>query len=146
MAKPAAGPPFRFRKLDHVVLRCSDVKAMERFYVDTIGASADWVDRFDGTLSHLRVGDSLIDLVDAESALSFGPRALAGEAPPSTLDHLALRCDDFDPAAAEDWLRGRGVEVIAAGTRYGADGEGYSIYVRDPEGNVVELKCGPLSV
>ena len=182
------GPPFRFRKLDHVVIRCVDVPVMERFYADTLGASRDWVGHFGGTLSHLRVGDSLIDLVDAESELAFGPRAVATEdersedeehagkkkkqeeeeeevgsssasssaasaasaaatsppPPASTLDHLALRCEDFDPSEAEKWLQSRGAEVVSSGPRYGADGNGFSIYVRDPEGNVVELKCGPL--
>jgi len=34
------------------------------------------------------------------------------------------------------------VAIVEEGQRYGADGEGLSLYVRDPEGNTVELK-GP---
>ena len=132
---------------------------MTTFYVDTIGCEADWLGRFDGTLSHLRVGESLIDLIQAGCALSFEDKELPASEdegsrggalgagrhlPSSTLDHLALRCDDYDPREAEAWLVSRGAEVIALGPRYGADGNGHSIYVRDPEGNVVELKCGPL--
>jgi glyoxylase I family protein len=34
-----------------------------------------------------------------------------------------------------------GVTCTEAGTRYGADGYGLSIYVTDPDGNTVELKA-----
>lgn len=151
-ASLVTAPPFRFRRLDHVVLRCRDIAAMTAFYVGTLGCEADWLGRFNGTLTHLRVGESLIDLVQAGCALSFeDPASAREEGPvgelqlrPSSLDHVALRCDDYDPRAAEAWLASRGAEVIASGPRYGADGNGHSVYVRDPEGNVVELKCGPL--
>ena len=63
--------PFRHRKLDHVVLRCKDIQKMISFYVDVLGATPEWLDRFEGTLSHLRVGDSLIDLVSMDASLAF---------------------------------------------------------------------------
>ncbi len=60
----------------------------------------------------------------------------------SSCSHLALRCDDFDADEATAWLESHSVEVINSGSRFGADGQGFSLYVRDPEGNVVELKKG----
>ena len=46
------------------------------------------------------------------------------------------------PRSAPTW-RAHGVEVVEEGRRYGADGDGFSLYVRDPEGNTVELKGPP---
>ena len=58
------------------------------------------------------------------------------------LDHFALQVRPFDEAAIRAHLAAHGVTVIEEGQRYGADGTGFSLYVRDPEGNTVELK-GP---
>ena len=132
--------PFKHRRLDHVVLRCRSVEAMARWYIEVLGGAPEWLGRFGGALSHVRVGESLIDFVAMESSLAFANGSPAAEA--SALDHFALRCDDFDVRVAREWLAARGAEVVSSGSRYGADGQGFSLYVRDPEGNVVELKCG----
>ena len=50
---------------------------------------------------------------------------------------------DDDPSAIADHLRTHGVEPGDVGERYGAGGMGPSMYVRDPDGNVVELKSPP---
>ena len=44
---------------------------MTSFYVAVLGATPEWLDRFEGTLSHLRVGDSFIDLVSMDASLAF---------------------------------------------------------------------------
>ena len=51
--------------------------------------------------------------------------------------------DDYDEAGIRAYLTACGVEIGEAGSRYGAEGEGPSLYVNDPEGNVVELKGPP---
>jgi glyoxylase I family protein len=53
--------------------------------------------------------------------------------------------DPFGAAAIADHLRRHGVAVEETGTRFGADGEGLSIYLLDPEGNRVELKGPPVA-
>ena len=113
---------------------------MLRFYLDVLGATPEWLDRFDGTLHHVRVGDSLIDLLASDCALAFEKELPA--AAKSTLDHFALRCDSFAVEDAERWFQSHGVPVVTSGTRFGADGQGFSLYVKDPEGNTVELKTG----
>ncbi|MFM9865594.1 MAG: GNAT family N-acetyltransferase, partial [Micropepsaceae bacterium] len=50
--------------------------------------------------------------------------------------------EPFDETAIEAYLRERGVEIGEKGSRYGAQGDGPSIYIRDPFGTTVELK-GP---
>ena len=90
----------------------------------------------------LRAGRALIDLVPVD-----GPLGRAGGAPPGregrNLDHFCLRVEPFDEAALRTHLAAHGVAAGALERRYGAEGEGPSIYVSDPEGNVVELKGPP---
>jgi len=58
------------------------------------------------------------------------------------MDHLCLRVDPFDAAAIAMHLDAHGVVPGDVVQRSGADGEGPSMYIQDPEGNMVELK-GP---
>jgi catechol 2,3-dioxygenase-like lactoylglutathione lyase family enzyme len=92
-------------------------------------------------MSHLRAGASMIDLVAVDGKLGK-----AGGAPPGregrNMDHLCLRVEPFDQDAIVAYLKRHGVEVGEIRKRYGAQGNGISIYVTDPEGNTVELK-GP---
>lgn len=123
------------------------------FYVGVLGAEPEWVGRMGGCLSHLRIGTSLIDLqaycTPTGRKLHAGGSGLPEEAPlpavdaeAGTLDHFAINVDPYDPAAVREYLTSRGYPPFAEGMRYGADGQGYSIYLRDPENNIVELKCG----
>lgn len=132
-------PPFRLIGLDHVVLRARDPAALERFYVEVLGCAVEKRQERIG-LTQLRAGRSLIDLVDCAGPLGGGqPPAPAGR----NMDHLCLRIDPFDGAALQDWLRHHGVEPGEVVERYGAEGDGPSLYLSDPEGNQVELKGPP---
>ncbi len=123
---------FSIKHLDHVVLCVSDMDRALRFYCDVLGCAEERrVDAID--LVQLRAGASLIDLM-------LKP-ARPADAPPN-MDHVALRVDPFDEAAIRTHLQGHGVEVGEMVSRYGAEGNGPSIYIEDPDGNVVELK-GP---
>jgi hypothetical protein len=106
-----------------------------------IGCSVDW-DRPELGLTHLRAGRDLIDLVTLD-----GPLGRTGGAGPGVegrnLEHLCLRVAGFDETAIRAHLSAHEVEVVDAGERYGAAGHGPSLYVRDPEGNTVELKGQP---
>src|SRR5579859_2209395 len=121
---------LRISAIDHLVLRVRDIDAMRRFYCDVLGAEhVAW--RPELGLSHLRAGASMIDLV------------LAGEGPRGrNLDHFCLRLEPFDRDAILAQLAAHGVAVGEIARRFGAEGNGTSIYVTDPEGNTVELK-GP---
>jgi glyoxylase I family protein len=128
------------REIDHIVLRVRDIDGMRRFYCDVLGAQhVAWRPQFG--MSHLRAGRSMIDLVTVD-----GPLGKAGGAAPGeegrNLDHLCLRVEPFDQEAILAHLKRHGVAVGEIRRRYGAEGNGISIYVTDPEGNMVELK-GP---
>lgn len=132
---------FRIKHIDHLVLRVADLDSMMHFYVDVLGCTLEKVQEELG-LYQLRAGASLIDLVPVDGKLGR-----AGGAPPGAggrnLDHLCLRIEPFDGEAIGHHLRAKGCAPGAVESRYGAEGEGPSIYVTDPEGNVVELKGPP---
>ncbi|HEY0594916.1 VOC family protein [Sphingopyxis sp.] len=130
--------PFSTIGLDHIVLRVTDLDRMLAFYRDVLGCSDERSDPEYG-LFQLRAGHSLIDLVTIDGKLG----AAGGSAPGvegRNLDHFALAIDRFDEPAIRDHLALHGVVVEQSGIRYGAKGEGPSLYFRDPEGNLVELK------
>jgi len=132
--------PITVNGFDHIVLRIRDKDRMIAFYRDVLGLSVDR-DRPELGLTHIRAGSQMIDLVTVDGRLGrMGGAAPGPEA--RNLDHFALQVRPFDEAAIRAHLAARGAEVVEEGQRYGADGEGFSLYVRDPEGNVVELK-GP---
>jgi catechol 2,3-dioxygenase-like lactoylglutathione lyase family enzyme len=132
--------PFRLKAIDHVVLRVSDLSRSLAFYCDALGCKIDREQREIG-LTQLRAGSSLIDLVPIDGILG----RIGGAAPGKdarNMDHFALTIVPFDEAQLKAHLSQRGIEIESSGQRYGAEGEGPSIYIRDPDGNTVELK-GP---
>jgi len=132
--------PIAVQGFDHIVLRVRDKARMLGFYCDVLGLAVDR-DRPELGLTHVRAGPQMIDLVTLDGPLG----RLGGEGPGPegrNLDHLCLQVRPFDAAAIRAHLASHGVEVADEGQRYGADGDGFSFYVRDPEGNTVELK-GP---
>jgi catechol 2,3-dioxygenase-like lactoylglutathione lyase family enzyme len=138
MASPV---PFAILGLDHIVLRARDMAVLERFYCEVIGCALERRQAAFG-LVQLRAGRTLIDLVDVA-----GPIGREGGRPPASeghnLEHFCLRIEPFDAAAITAYLKSHGVEPSAVESRFGADGQGPSIYIFDPESNRVELKGPP---
>ena len=127
--------------IDHVVLRISDTERSLAFYCDLLGCSVER--RIDELgLIQLRAGSSLIDLVPVSSPLGQLGGAAAGE-DGRNVDHFALEIDAFDESAIRTQLESHGVEPGEVGIRYGARGNGPSMYIKDPDGNTVELKGPP---
>jgi catechol 2,3-dioxygenase-like lactoylglutathione lyase family enzyme len=114
---------------------------MLRFYCEVLGCTVEKRQDSIG-LVQLRAGRSLIDLVPVNGKLGS-----AGGAPPGkegrNLDHFCVRVEAFDEKAIRSHLDGHGVEAGTLERRNGAEGEGPSIYITDPERNVVELKGPP---
>ena len=126
--------------LDHAVIRATDLAAMTAFYTRVLGLDLDREVPALG-LVHLRAGRSMIDLISVSGTLG----AVGGAAPGSegrNLDHLCLRIEPFDEAALRARFAAHGVALSQVHDNYGAEGTGPSVYLQDPEGNVIELK-GP---
>jgi catechol 2,3-dioxygenase-like lactoylglutathione lyase family enzyme len=137
----AAKPPFTTLGLDHVVLRVRDLDRALAFYTGVLDGAVER--RLDALgLVQVRLGRSLVDLVPVESPLG----KLGGAAPADTarnLDHFCVRIEPFDEPELRAHLAAHGLEGSEVGVRYGADGHGLSLYVKDPDGNTVELKGPP---
>ena len=132
---------FSIIGIDHVVIRATDLEGMVEFYCRVLGCSVE-LRRDQLGLVHLRAGRSLIDLISVDGQLGRSGGAPAGPEG-RNMDHLALRIEPFDLEAIREHLRQLDVEVSGLQTNYGAEGHGPSIYLRDPEGNTIELK-GPV--
>jgi catechol 2,3-dioxygenase-like lactoylglutathione lyase family enzyme len=126
--------PMRVAELDHVVVRCRDQSASLDFYTRVLGLVEER--RLDVIgLIQLRAGESMVDLVPADPPPTDSGR---------NVDHFCLGVDVADMSAMVDYLRAAGVVILGEPMdRYGARGSGPSVYVLDPDGNIVELKRRP---
>ena len=132
---------IKIREIDHLVLRVTNAESMIAFYRDVLGCPVE-VSRDDIGLYQLRAGRSLIDIVPVAGRLG-APGGAAPGAQGRNLDHFCLRVEPFDAAAIAAHLRRHGIEPGPVASRYGAEGDGPSLYLADPEGNTVELKGPP---
>jgi glyoxylase I family protein len=135
--------PIVILGIDHVVLRVRDVARVQRFYCEVLGCTVERVEADIG-LTQLRAGRALIDLVDLAGKLGR-----MGGAPPGreghNMDHFCVRIERFDGAAISAHLESHSVAPGEVVDRSGAEGGGPSMYITDPEGNMVELKGPPSS-
>jgi glyoxylase I family protein len=123
---------FHVERIDHVVIRVRDLPAMVRFYEQALGFRVERrLDRIN--LVQMRAGASMLDLVLGERPVNGG-----------NMDHLCFRIAPFDRAAIAARLSPLGIALGETVERYGAEGNGPSVYFNDPEGNQIELK-GPSS-
>lgn len=130
--------PIEIKALDHVVLRTSNLDAMLHFYRDILGCPVER-ELADLGLTQLRAGTALIDVVTVESELG----QLGGEPPQQNgrnIDHFCLQLASFEESELIEYLQSHDIQTEEFAERYGAQGFGRSLYINDPEGNVVELK------
>jgi glyoxylase I family protein len=131
---------IHIREIDHVVIRATSVETLAHFYCDVLGCSVEKEQR-DLGLTQLRAGRSLIDLLQVGAKIDRPESGAPGTG--CNMDHLCLRVESFDVEALKAHLSAHGARLGEQGVRYGADGFGPSLYLFDPEGNMVELKGPP---
>jgi len=125
--------------IDHLVLRAHNAEALVAFYTEVLGLTVERRQDAIG-LIQLRAGAQLIDIVSVDGQLG----RMGGAAPGAegrNLDHFCLNVRGFDLEAVKAHLEAHGVAIGADGLRYGAGGEGLSLYLTDPEGNGLELRA-----
>jgi catechol 2,3-dioxygenase-like lactoylglutathione lyase family enzyme len=115
--------------LDHIVLRVADVERTLAFYCDELGLTGERVDEW-------RAGAAPFPSarVDATTVIDF----LAAERGGENMDHVCLVVAPLDLDALK--ASGRFLVVDGPDLRWGAQGIATSLYVRDPDGNTVELR------
>jgi glyoxylase I family protein len=119
--------------IDHIVLKVRDMERAISFYRDVLGCQVEREVESIG-LVQMRAGVCMIDLVPREE-----------NEPANDLDHFCVRIADWNEAAVLSELKSHGIDAPDPVSRYGAEGDGPSIYVNDPDGNVVELKGPPFA-
>ncbi|WP_083684910.1 VOC family protein [Massilia putida] len=141
MRTDAMHSAIAIREIDHIVLRVVDLPRMLQFYGDVLGCRE--VRRQDEIgLVQLRAGSSMVDLIPVDGKLGSAGGAAPGRKG-RNVDHFCFRVEPFDEAAIRAHLAAHGIEAGPAAPRFGAEGEGPSIYLQDPEGNTIELKGPP---
>lgn len=117
---------------DHLVLLVEDVERTMAWYVDMLGLQAERLEewrREEVFFPSVRISPTaLIDVI---------PRGEAPLSAPGNVDHFCLVVTDDVHALAAS---GTFDVVDGPDTRWGAQGDATSLYVRDPDGNVVELR------
>ena len=122
-------PSIQVSALDHIVLRCADVERTLAWYTEVLGLAPVRLDewrRGEAPFPSVRINDgTIIDLI-------------GGPAVDGRLDHFCVVIEPVDLAAVA--RSGRFEVLDGPDTRYGARGNGTSLYVRDPDGATVELR------
>jgi len=122
---------MEIRELDHLVLNVSDVERSLAWYTDLLGLSGVRIDewrRGEAPFPSVRISPGCI--IDLFAADEIGPG--------NNLNHFCLVATRADvDAIATD---ARFTIVDGPGRRFGARGDGWSIYVVDPDGNTVEIR------
>ena len=122
-------PAVRVTGFDHLVLRCRDIETTLAWYQHNLGLAPVRVDEWRAGkvfFPSLRINaDTIVDL-------------LPGDVADGRLDHICIVVEphDFDALVAS----GRFEVLDGPDQRYGARGNGTSLYVRDPDGLTVELR------
>ncbi len=126
----------RVQGFDHLVLRCHDVDKTLAWYVDELGLEPERVEEWragSAPFPSARIdAGTIIDLIPG------GPDGIVD----GRLDHICLvvDADSVERVASPD----SGFEVLAGPVpRYGARGMATSVYIRDPDGLMVELRSYP---
>ena len=120
---------MRLHALDHIVLNVADVERSLSWYIDLVGMAPVRVDewrRGEAFFPSVRINEStIIDLVGLERS-------------GANMDHL---CVVVDPSDVDAIVKDERFTVIEGpDIRYGARGNGRSVYVKDPDGNTVEFR------
>ena len=130
---------LKIKGIDHIVLRTENLELMLDFYTKVLHCPIERTLPEEVGLTQLRAGNALIDIVSVDSELG----RIGGEAPKNdrlNLDHFCLQLSDISEETLTTYLKAHDIEILDVSNRYGATGFGRSIYIKDPDGNTVELK------
>jgi catechol 2,3-dioxygenase-like lactoylglutathione lyase family enzyme len=132
-------PLVAIREMDHIVLRVKDVDKSLHFYTQVLGLQPERIEQFKAgevRFPSVRLNDdTIIDLFPAPDMEPIGRTA------PRNQDHFCMVIEPTDMDALKRAFEALGIAIQAGpGPRWGAHGNGTSLYVYDPDDNVVELR------
>ena len=131
-------PLVKIREMDHIVLRTRDVEGALRFYTEVLGLAPERVEQW-------RAGEVRFPSarLNADTIIDFfaSDNLPAGKDDARNQDHFCMVIDRTDMEELKARFEGIGVEIqVGPGKRWGSHGDGISLYIYDPDYNVVELR------
>ena len=131
-------PLVNITEMDHIVLRTRDVEESLRFYTEVLGLKGERVEQWragEVRFPSARLNaDTIIDFFASDSIPN-------GRDDAKNQDHFCMVIDYTDMEELKAHFEGIGVEIQAGpGKRWGSHGDGISLYIYDPDDNVVELR------
>jgi len=131
-------PLVKITEMNHIVLRVKDVEESLRFYTQVLGMSAERVEQWRAgeiRFPSARINaDTIIDFFASDQA----PIAREGI---KNQDHYCMVIEKTDMEALKAKFEALGVDIQSGpGKRWGSHGDGISLYIYDPDDNVVELR------
>lgn len=131
-------PLVKITEMDHIVLRTNDVEESLRFYTEVLGLQAERVEQWragEVRFPSARINaDTIIDFF-ASDEIPNGRDDVRNQ------DHFCMVIDETDMDALKARFEDAGIDIQAGpGKRWGSHGDGISLYIYDPDDNVVELR------
>ena len=128
----------KITEMDHIVLRNKDVETTLRFYTEVLGMQAERVEQW-------RAGEVRFPSarLNADTIIDFfgTDQEPIGKDGAKNQDHFCMVIEPTDMEELKAKFEAMGVEIQAGpGKRWGSHGDGISLYIYDPDGNVVELR------
>lgn len=116
--------------IDHIVLKTNNIDKMLQFYCEVLGCEIE-KKQPEYKLTQLRAGINMIDIIEVDNTIANDQH---------NIDHFCLQISPFNYEQLKEYLESKGYDVYRYGKRLGAQGMGYSFYLKDPQGNEIELK------
>jgi catechol 2,3-dioxygenase-like lactoylglutathione lyase family enzyme len=124
--------------MDHIVLRVKDVEVSLQFYTELLGLRPERVEQWRAgeiRFPSARLNDDTIIDFFATDQQPIGKNGVRNQ------DHFCMVIEPTDMDDLKSRFEAMGVEIQAGpGKRWGAHGDGISLYIYDPDDNVVELR------
>jgi len=131
-------PLVKITEMDHIVLRVKDVEESLRFYTEILGMEPERVDQW--RAGEIRFPSARIN---ADTIIDFfgSDQEPIGKEGVKNQDHYCMVIEKTDMEALKARFEAIGVDIQAGpGKRWGSHGDGISLYIYDPDNNVVELR------
>ena len=131
-------PLVKITELDHIVLRVSDVETSLRFYTQILGLPSERVEQW--RAGEIRFPSARLN---ADTIIDFfgSDQKPIGREGAKNQDHFCMVIEPTDMEELKAKFEGIGVDIQAGpGKRWGSHGDGISLYIYDPDDNVVELR------
>jgi catechol 2,3-dioxygenase-like lactoylglutathione lyase family enzyme len=126
---------FTYKGVDHIALVTKRLAAMKTFYTESLGLTLEQESKSKAgyNVVTLRAGESLIDLFEA-SPVNPAPMANLSE------EHICLSATGSSIYDVIATFKRKGLDPSPAEVNNGSKGKGLSTWVRDPDGNKIEVK------